>query len=122
MTVISNSNIILNLIYLTIAIAIIIGSIFAFRFSVSKTASEIQERVINALNSEIKSLTDRISAVEQENGRLKQTLGLIKSALKKRGLAVSIDGDLITISDAQGNATHTGRITSTTTTTAGEDV
>ncbi len=102
MELLNNSNIILNIVYISIMLTTVVGSIVAFKVGIARTATEVQERVINALNSEIKSLTDRIVEVEKENISLKQTMGLIKSALRKRGLSITIDGD--------NGSTQTGRI------------
>ncbi len=84
----------------------------AFRYSIARTSSEIQERVIHALQSEIQSLQDRIAAIEKENVRLQQIVGIIKAALKKRGVTVTIDGDLVSIHDEKsGDTTQASRIT-----------
>jgi cell division protein FtsB len=99
--------------YLSLALFALtsLGGVLAFRYSIAKTSSEIQERVINALKGEIDTLKDKIAGLEKENMKLQQTLGLIKSALRKRGLTVSIEGDLVTIGDTSGHITHTARIT-----------
>ncbi len=95
---------------LVIAVAIVLGGAVAFRYSLNRTANEIQERVINALQSEIQTLQDRIVALEKDNTRLSQTIAIIRTALKQRGMSVTIDGDLISISDAHGTSTHASRI------------
>lgn len=116
MNVIVNSNTLLTLLNLVMTIAVVLGGIFAFKVGMSKTASEIQERVISALRTEIQSLQDRISQLEKENTRLQQILGIIKSALKKRGLTITIDSDLVSIHDEKsGNTTQSSRITGSST-------
>lgn len=95
---------------LAIALAIVLGGAVAFRYSLNRTANEIQERVINALQSEIQTLQDRIVALEKDNTRLSQTIALIRTALKQRGMSVTIDGDLVSISDAHGTSTHASRM------------
>ncbi len=97
---------------LVLFVFISLGGVLAFRYSIAKTSSEIQERVISALQSEIQTLRDRISAIEKENTRLLQIVGIIKAALKRRGLIVTIDGDLVSIQDEKtGDTTQTMRIT-----------
>ncbi len=110
MNIFSNSSILLNFLYLMLMIGTVIGGIIAFRVGISRTASEIQERVINALKDEIDTLKDKVSDLEKENTRLNQTMSLIRKALHKRGLTITIDGDLVSISDAQGNTHQAGRI------------
>lgn len=118
MTTIMNLSTWLNIAYLLILTAITIASIVSFRVSMDKTRREIErntmevmERANNALMAEINTLKDKISDLERENIALKQTLGLIKSALRKRGLVISIDGDLVTIASVSGDGiTHSGHI------------
>src|SRR5579875_2647257 len=74
-----------------------------------RQAAAIQSQVIDALKAELETLQRRLEALEKENTRLEQTMGLIKHALRKRGLAISIDGDLVTIRDEHGGS-QTGRI------------
>lgn len=97
---------------LSMVVLIALGGVMAFRYSIARTSSEIQERVIHALQSEIQSLQDRIAAIEKENVRLQQIVGIIKAALKKRGVTVTIDGDLVSIHDEKsGDTTQASRIT-----------
>ncbi len=115
-TLFLNSNTFLNLFYLVMMLAAIIGGIAAFRDALRKTRRDIerstmeaQERANNAMQQEINTMKDKISDLERENTRLSQTLGLIKSALRKRGLTISIDGDLVTIESSNGTM-QTGHI------------
>jgi uncharacterized protein (UPF0335 family) len=98
----------LSIINLVLAIATVIGGIMAYRHGFTRTANEVQERVIGALNSELAALTSRIESMEKENIRLHQIISTICTALKQRGIAVTIEGDMVNISDQSG--THTERI------------
>ena len=82
-----------------IMLCALLGGYLAFRVSRQQSIGEIQSQVINALKAELETLQRRMDALEKENTRLVQIMGLIKSALRKRGLTISIDGDLVTISD-----------------------
>lgn len=88
---------------LAITVAMVLGGAVAFRYGINRTANEIQERVINALKSEIQMLQDRIVALEKDNTRLSQIIAVIRTALKQRGLSVTIEGDLVSIADSQGH-------------------
>lgn len=92
----------LSLINMLMTIAITIGGVAAYRHGFTRTANEVQERVINALQSEIRSLHDRIEALEKENTRLGYTLTTMCLALKQRGIHVTIDGDIVSIQDRHG--------------------
>lgn len=96
------------LVNLAFLIFLAIGGFVAYRVGFAHTTEEVQERVINALNVELSMLRDRVLATEKENARLSQILLTITTALKKWGLSVSIDGELVSISDAK--TTQTSRI------------
>src|SRR5947209_10826228 len=98
----------LSILNLVLLIATTLGGILAFRHGFTRTANEVQERVITALNSELETLSARIENMEKENIRLRQIIATICSALKQRGIAVTIEGDMVNISDQSG--THTERI------------
>lgn len=55
------------------------------------------------MKDRIDLLEGRVNDLDRENYSLKQTLETVKEALKQRGMIVTIDGDLVTISDDQGN-------------------
>jgi cell division protein FtsB len=94
----------LSLINLIITIALIIGGVAAYRHGFTRTANEVQARVISALQSEIQALHDRIGALEKENTRLSYTLTTMCHALKQRGIHVTIDGDIVSIQDRSGKS------------------
>ncbi len=87
----------LTLINLSMTICLIIGSVVAYRYGFARTANEVQERVIHALQSEIQTMHERIAALEHENTRLNYTITTICTSLKQRGVHVTIDGDIISI-------------------------
>ncbi len=103
----ANINNALSLFSLVLTLCAILGGILAWRSSFIRTANEVQERVIGALESEIAALRQRLDDVARENTRLNQRIETICLALKKRGLEVVIDGDTITIIDNQKNSTIT---------------
>ena len=92
----------LSLINLIITLFLTIGADAAYRHGFTRTVNEVQERVINALQCEIQSLHDRIAALEKENTRLSYTLTTMCTALKQRGIHVTIDGDIVSIQDRTG--------------------
>ena len=94
----------LSLLNLLITVGLVIGSIAAYRHGFTRTVNEVQERVIHALQSEIQSLHDRIEALERENTRLNYVISTMCSALKQRGLHVTIDGDIVSIHDHRGES------------------
>lgn len=113
----SNASAIANIIYIILFLATIAGGLVLFRWAMHKAyanlqhmASEIQANVIAALNAEITSLKDRIKALEQENLQLKQDFKLVRIALKKRGLTITIEDGFVSIQDEHGGSVHAQRI------------
>lgn len=92
---------ILNILFL---VAAMIGGYMALRSGKHQKAGEIQGQVIDALKAELETLQRRMDTLERENTRLTQTINLIKSALSQRGMIVTINGDLVTISDERGSS------------------
>ncbi|HEX4207876.1 MAG TPA: hypothetical protein VHZ51_27490 [Ktedonobacteraceae bacterium] len=91
-----------------LTVAGIIGGVLVFKSGISRTAYEVQERVINAMQSEIAVLRSRLEDLENENKRLDQVIYTLCEALKKRGLIVTIEGHIVTVSD--GHETQSVRI------------
>ena len=98
----------LSILNLTLAIGTVIGGVMAYRHGFTRTANEVQERVIAALQAELQALTGRVEGMEKENIRLHQIIATICAALKKRGIAVTIEGDIVNIRDQRGM--HSERI------------
>jgi hypothetical protein len=86
------------------SICLLIGGVVAYRYGIARTANEVQERVINALQGEIAALHERVEALEKENTRLGQTVALICAALKQRGMHVTIDGNMVGLHDETGSS------------------
>src|SRR5262249_17990763 len=82
-----------------IGLMILIGGYIALRNGKQQGTAAIQAQAIDALKAELDTVQRRLESLERENTRLNQTLSLIKAALRKRGLSISIDGDLVTIRD-----------------------
>lgn len=98
----------LSIVSLVITIAGLVGGVFVLKAGLNRTANEVQERVINAMQTEISVLRVRLEDLEQENKRLEQVINTLCVALKKRGLIVTIDGNIVTVSD--GHETQSVRI------------
>ena len=100
----------LSILNLVITLSLMIGGLLAYHHGFTRTANEVQERVIHLLQSEIGALQDRISALEKENTRLNHIITTIRASLKRRGLHITIDGELVSIHDRAGHLTQTTRI------------
>lgn len=80
-----------------VTLGLIVGGLLAYRRGFAQTVSEVQERVIIALQTEIQTLHDRIDALEAENTRLRTIISTLCAALKRRGIQVTVEGDTVSI-------------------------
>lgn len=103
----------LTILNIILTIGTIAGGIIAFRASRARTMSEVQERVIIALNTErailteqLKNLTERLDELERENLQLRHTISALIKALRKRNIVISLSGDIIRIQDDRGETTE----------------
>lgn len=80
---------------------------FAVKNGVMKSANVAQSSTIDAMRDEIQLLRERVEDTEKENMRLEQIIDTICAALKKRGLVISIQGEMINIQDKRGGSTTT---------------
>src|SRR5690242_15647473 len=77
----------------------LVVAFFAVRSGVLQSATNAQSSAISALRAEVETLRERVEDAEKENSRLEQIIETICSALKKRGLIISIQGEMISIQD-----------------------
>ena len=92
----------------TLIVIAAIGSFYIIRSGVRKTTSEAQQDAIVALQAQVSALRNNVEDLTKENARLEQVVQTICSALKTRGMIITVQGELITIEDVK-----TGRTTAT---------
>jgi hypothetical protein len=102
-----------NLIGYGLTVAVAAGATFAFRSSRKDTLIKFQDQTATAFQARLTLLESEMSKVKEENAQqhqeiiqvkeenaqLRHLLETIQIALKQRGINVTIDGDLITITD-----------------------
>jgi cell division protein FtsB len=90
-------------------IFVIAGGIFAARFSgknqATNTATEAQEKAMNAMEARLNVQEKNINDLAKENARLYLIFDTIKAALKNMGMAVTIDGEMVIIHDGKNSVT-----------------
>lgn len=84
---------VLGAVNLIIVILAFVGGYIAIRSSISKTAQEIQERLIN-------TLTIENEALQRELRRLRRELAAMRLGFKHLGVAIEIEGNDIILTDA----------------------
>ncbi len=86
---------------LTLALAL--AAAVVFRSTLAKTAGEIQDRVINSLQADLNAQNLKIMQLEKDNMRLTTILEIIQSALRKKEIFISIEGEMVSITDKDGS-------------------
>lgn len=85
----------------------VVVAFFAIRNGILKSANDAQSSAISALRAEVETLRERVEDAEKENTRLEQIIDTICVALKKRGLIITVQGEMINIEDRKGGSTTT---------------
>lgn len=88
-------------------LAILIGGFYMGKSNASKTASEAQQGAITAMQAEINVLRGRTDDQKKEIVKLEQTIDTICTALKLRGLVITIQGEMVNIQDKNGHSSTT---------------
>ena|SRR2546429_8214549 len=70
-----------------------------------KIAGEAKDGAIEAMDKHLNILKDRIKDTEDENTKIKHIMETIVSALKLKGIYITIDGDMIHISEGKNSTT-----------------
>ena len=99
---INTLNIFLPIISIVLTSFVLIGGFFAFRSGFMKQSSEIQEQTISALKTRLDTLEKQAEGDAKELARLRQLISTIRHALKRRGLHIEIEGEYVTVIDADG--------------------
>jgi len=104
-------NNLITILNIVLSAATILGGVGAYKFGFHRAVSEVQERVISALETELNEIRTQLADVKKENIRLNHTLDTIIAALAKNGTYITISGDMITIENSHDGSVHVTRIT-----------
>lgn len=96
-------------IILTIAAAVMLAKNTG-KNNAEKDAAEAQSKTINAMQARLDVQSSSIEEMRKENARLEQLVGTICSALKTRGMLITIQGELINIEDLKSGKMTVTRI------------
>lgn len=72
---------------------------------VNEEANNAQQRLMDIMKDEVESLRRKVDDTAKDNTRLRHTIETIVSALKKRGLVVTVEGEMVNIVDGKGSTT-----------------
>lgn len=100
-------NTLLSVLSIALTVLVFAGGYVAYKQSFSRQSSAIQDQTISALKTRLDTLEKQAESDTKELARLRQLLNTIRHALKRRGLHIEIEGDYVTIIDADGQRTGT---------------
>jgi hypothetical protein len=88
-------------------IFVMAGAVYAARFvgksKATNTASDAQEKAINAMEARLDVQEKNINDLTKENTRLQLIIETIGAALKGMGFVVTIDGEMVRINDGKSS-------------------
>lgn len=88
---------ILNTLNVLIILLGTIGGLYAFARTRKNETVTIQAETITALSQQVQAIKDKLDDLEKDNTRLRQVIDTIQSALRQKGILVTIDGDMVII-------------------------
>ncbi len=91
----------LNYVYPVMGIGGLIGLLF---FAFRSGLNSMQQQAIAALKDRLDAQDREIAELKRENARLHQTQDTIISALKQKGMVVTIEGEMVTIEGPHGKS------------------
>lgn len=90
--------------FISLGITLVVA-FFAVKSGKMQSANQAQGSAIAAMRSELETLRERIEDAEKENSRLEQIIDTICSALKIRGMVITVQGEMVHIQDQNGSTT-----------------
>lgn len=93
---------IINYVSVVLTVGILIGGIIAVRSGYFRVNNQVQQQTIDALKTRLDTLEKQAESDTKELGRLRQIIATIRHALKRRGLIIEIEGEFVTLIDADG--------------------
>lgn len=86
-------------------IAVIVGAVILGKNTARQTTADAQKNAIDAMQAEIDTLRGRTDDLKKENTRLELIIETICSALKTRGMIITVQGEMINIQDSGSSTT-----------------
>ena len=105
-------------------IAALVGSVFVFKNTRKSGIVKIQSDTIEAQQQQIDTLKDQVDLLTKKYVQLDYTFEIVKDALKKKGIVITIDGDLISLQEGHKQTVirNKPKTTATTVTTRSASV
>ncbi len=94
-----------------LAICLTVGGFLAYRNGRQNQLNKFQQDTNSALKQRVEVLESKVLDFEKENVIQRHIIETITSALKQKGIVITIDGDMVTIQDKSGLSTHRKRPT-----------
>jgi hypothetical protein len=82
-------------------LCVMIGGFFAFRYGQKKSNIDGMKETIDVLTGQMAAMKESLAMVKEENVRLKTVIETISSALKQKGILITIEGEMVTLEDGR---------------------
>jgi hypothetical protein len=89
-----------------LTIAGTISTLYAFQRGKKVETVRIQNEVIIALQQQVDVIKEDLNSLRTENTRLKTIIETIQLAFKKQGISITIDGEIVIISEHNNRTTQ----------------
>jgi division protein CdvB (Snf7/Vps24/ESCRT-III family) len=76
-----------------------VGGYIVLRSTISKSATEVQTRVRDALTAENALLQSQVKRVVENSQRLERLLLMLQEAMRRRGIEIEVDDETVIIRD-----------------------
>jgi hypothetical protein len=87
----------------------VVGGFIVLRSSLASGAATMQEKIRESLKDENEGLQRRLDRIEEDNVLLKHQLELVVEILKRQGIILEINGEMVRIKDTHGSTFTTAR-------------
>jgi hypothetical protein len=91
----------MNVLFAILGISGIIGTFLIIRNTRRAAIVTIQDQTIQALQQQINALKAGQEALQKDNSHLQYVIETISSALKQKGILITIEGEMVTLEDGR---------------------
>lgn len=101
MTTLSSAS---GLLYTFLLLCVLIGGFFAARYGFTKDLMARLKDTNDILAKQVEALTKRVAELEKREALNLGVIDTITQALSKKNIKITIDGDMVTLTDKAGNS------------------
>lgn len=92
-------------------LCVMVGGFFAFRYGQKKSNVEGMKETILVLSGQVAAIKESLAMVERENEHHKIIFETILSAMRQKGIIITVEGEMVTIDDGRNKTSSLRRST-----------